>query len=68
MNKSQRKRKLRLFADYVSTVAITNAHCAKLLRFSVSAGPQWLMPVILATQEAEIRRIVVLKPAQANSS
>jgi hypothetical protein len=24
-----------------------------------TAGRQWLMPVILATQEAEIRRIVV---------
>jgi hypothetical protein len=26
------------------------------------------LPVILATQEAEIRRIVVLEPAQANIS
>jgi hypothetical protein len=25
----------------------------------VKAGHQWLMPVILATQEAEIRRIIV---------
>jgi hypothetical protein len=31
------------------------------------AGCQWLMPVILATQEAEIRRITSSMPAQANS-
>jgi hypothetical protein len=30
------------------------------------ARHQWLMPVILATQEAEIRRIVGLKAAWAN--
>jgi hypothetical protein len=30
-----------------------------LLQMMVSAGCQWLTPVILATQEAEIRRIVV---------
>jgi hypothetical protein len=30
-------------------------------------GCQWLMPVILAIQEAEIRRIVGSKPAWANS-
>jgi hypothetical protein len=28
---------------------------------------RWLTPVILATQESEIRRITVLKQAQANS-
>jgi hypothetical protein len=28
----------------------------------------WLMPIILATQEAEIRRISVKMPAQTNSS
>jgi hypothetical protein len=27
--------------------------------FKVGAGRQWLMPVILATQEAEIRRLKV---------
>jgi hypothetical protein len=27
----------------------------------------WLTPIIIATQEAEIRRIVVQSPAQANS-
>jgi hypothetical protein len=32
------------------------------------AGCRWLMPIILATEEAEIRRIPVLKPAPANSS
>jgi hypothetical protein len=30
----------------------------KLIR-NTSAGCQWLMPIILATQEAEIRRITV---------
>jgi hypothetical protein len=35
----------------------------------VAAEQQWLVPVILATQETEIRRIKVgSKPAQANSS
>jgi hypothetical protein len=29
------------------------------IRISSSAGHQWLMPVILATEEAEIRRITV---------
>jgi hypothetical protein len=33
-----------------------------------SARHQWPTPVILATQEAEIWRIMVRKPAQANSS
>jgi hypothetical protein len=32
------------------------------------AGYQWFTPVILATQEAEIRRIVVQSQPQANSS
>jgi hypothetical protein len=31
----------------------------KLLKFSVLAGRWWLMPIILAIQEAEIRKIVV---------
>jgi hypothetical protein len=30
-----------------------------LLKFSIIARHQWLTPVILATQEAEIRRIVI---------
>jgi hypothetical protein len=29
------------------------------LKIKATAGHQWLMPVILATQEAEIRRITV---------
>jgi hypothetical protein len=29
------------------------------LKILTSAGGQWLMPVIIATQEAEIRRILV---------
>jgi hypothetical protein len=32
-----------------------------------SAGRQWLMPVILGSQESKIRRITVSKPAWANS-
>jgi hypothetical protein len=32
------------------------------------AGYQWLLPVILATQEAEIRRIMVWSQPQGNSS
>jgi hypothetical protein len=32
-----------------------------------SAGRQWLTPVIIATQEAEIRRIVVQRPVWKNS-
>jgi hypothetical protein len=32
------------------------------------AGCQWLMPEILATQEAEIRRITVQSQPPANSS
>jgi hypothetical protein len=33
----------------------------------ITARCQWLMPIILATQEAEIRRIVVLSQTLANS-
>jgi hypothetical protein len=33
-----------------------------------NAGHWWLMLVILATQEAEIRRIVIQSQGQANSS
>jgi hypothetical protein len=32
---------------------------SKHFKFDNHAGRQWLMPVILATQEAEIRRIAV---------
>jgi hypothetical protein len=35
-------------------------------RTSEAAGLQWLTPVILATQEAEIRRIVVGSQPKAN--
>jgi hypothetical protein len=35
---------------------------------SFSNRPPWVTPVILDTQEAEIRRIVCPKPARANSS
>jgi hypothetical protein len=34
----------------------------------ILAGRWWLMPVILATQEADIRRIVVQSQGQVNSS
>jgi hypothetical protein len=37
-------------------------------KITFSAGCWWLMPITLATQEAEIRRITGSKPAQANSS
>jgi hypothetical protein len=35
---------------------------------SLMPGSRWLTPVILATQEAEIRKIVVRSSALANSS
>jgi hypothetical protein len=39
-----------------------------LLKIIIIAWYQWLMPVILATQEAEIRRIKFQSHPQANSS
>jgi hypothetical protein len=36
-----------------------NYRCRVLIKKSTGAGCQWLTPVILATQEAEIRRITV---------
>jgi hypothetical protein len=33
--------------------------CAPMIKKSNNARFQWLMPVILSTQEAEIRRITV---------
>jgi hypothetical protein len=33
--------------------------CERKKRIGTSSGPQWLMPIILATWEAEIRRIEV---------
>jgi hypothetical protein len=36
-------------------------------KFKKFARPWWLTPIALATWEAEIRRIEVLRPAQANS-
>jgi hypothetical protein len=38
------------------------------LRKEKKSGHPWLTPVMLATQEAEIRRIVVQSQPQANSS
>jgi hypothetical protein len=38
------------------------------IKKSEKAGCQWLKPVILATQEAEIRRIKVRSQLQAISS
>jgi hypothetical protein len=37
-----------------------------LLELNTQARHQWLTPVILATQEAEIRRITVQRQPQAN--
>jgi hypothetical protein len=34
-------------------------YTARLFQNKNNAGCRWLMPIILATQEAEIRRIVV---------
>jgi hypothetical protein len=39
-----------------------------ILKLEVIAGCWWLTPVILATQEAEIRRIVVQSQPWVNSS
>jgi hypothetical protein len=39
-----------------------------LKRVNKEAECQWLTPVILATQEAEIKRIAVQSQTQANSS
>jgi predicted secreted acid phosphatase len=36
-------------------------------KMQLSARRQWLMPVILTTQEAEIRRIAVQSQSQANT-
>jgi hypothetical protein len=36
-------------------------------RLNNTAGCWWLIPVILATQKAEIRRIIVQSQPQANS-
>jgi hypothetical protein len=33
--------------------------CVTFYQIRIGAGHQWLMPVILAIQEAEIRRIMV---------
>jgi hypothetical protein len=40
---------------------------AEWLRVWVLPGRWWLTPVILATQEAEIRRIEIERQSQANS-
>jgi hypothetical protein len=42
--------------------------CTHILQDIHAAGHQWLTPVILATQEAEIRRIMAQSQSQANSS
>jgi hypothetical protein len=42
----------------VPFLSITQEKCL-CQKFKIGAGHQWLSPVILATQEAEIRKIVV---------
>jgi hypothetical protein len=37
-------------------------------KFTLKSGHQWLLPVILATREAEIRRITVPSQLLVNSS
>jgi hypothetical protein len=39
-----------------------------LIKKEYFVGCRWLMPIILVTQEAEIRRIKTSKSSQANSS
>jgi hypothetical protein len=33
--------------------------CSRIHKMAIEAGCRWLIPVILATQEAEVRRIAV---------
>jgi hypothetical protein len=44
---------------YVKQAAVAGERLELLFRSHVIASRQWLMPVILATQEAQIRRIAV---------
>jgi hypothetical protein len=55
---------LELVNDKLDWVALSPGNVLKMVAF---AGLQWLTPVILATQEAEIRRITVQSQLGTNS-
>jgi hypothetical protein len=48
-------------------IGVNYVSLSPVLIVRVTARCWWLTPVILAAQEAELRRIAVLKPAWANS-
>jgi hypothetical protein len=57
-----------LTIQYFKIVNRTDFECSQHEEMINEAGCWWLMPVIQATQEAEIRRIAVQSQPWANSS